>query len=150
MLFSLPILLYFVICYEYSFHVNNYKLKHTKYINEQDMKDDLDKVNNYKRKLSLSVFLSALLISIPFMVMFFFANSYVIATICLVYVIAIVIANILSINLTFIPFVLASDGLILTAFSLLNNLVQNMNTNINAKNKYIISDLDILRISPTK
>ena len=94
LLFSLPISLYSVICYEYSFHVNNYKLKHTKYINEQDMKDDLDKVNNYKRKLSISSFLTALLVSIPFTVSYFLAKNYIVATICLVYVIAVVIAKI--------------------------------------------------------
>ena len=65
-------------------------------------------------------------------------------------IIAIDTANKLSINFTFIPLLFASIGFMLIAFSLLNSFVQNISTSTNAITKYIISDVDIFNMSPTK
>ena len=64
-------------------------------------------------------------------------------------IIAINTANTLSIVLVFTPLLLANVVFILVTFNLLNVKYQNAITAINAKNKYNISVLLMLNISPT-
>ena len=58
--------------------------------------------------------------------------------------------NMLSINFVFTPLLLAKVVFMLSTFSLLKVKYQNTNTAINANNKYNISVLLILKVSPTK
>lgn len=63
---------------------------------------------------------------------------------------AISTTNMLSINFVLTPLLFAKVVLILSTFNLLNVKYQNANTAIKANNKYKISVLLILKISPTK
>ena len=65
-------------------------------------------------------------------------------------IIEIVITKILSINITFIPLLLAKLSLILIVWSLLKIRFQTINVAAKAIAKYIISILEIAFISPTK
>ena len=65
-------------------------------------------------------------------------------------IIAINTTKTLSINFVLIPLLLARASFMLNTFNLLNVKYQNAITAINAKNKYNISVLLMLNISPTK
>ena len=79
-----------------------------------------------------------------------FINSIPIHLIEIITIIAINTTNILSIFFTFIPLLFAKVLFMLITFNLLNVKYQNAITAINAKNKYNISVLLMLKISPTK
>ena len=77
-------------------------------------------------------------------------NNIPIQRIDIITIIAINTTKTLSINFVLIPLLLARASFMLNTFNLLNVKYQNAITAINAKNKYNISVLLMLNISPTK
>lgn len=77
-------------------------------------------------------------------------NNIPIQRIDIITIIAINTTKTLSINFVLTPLLFASASFTLSTFNLLNVKYQNTNTAINAKNKYNISVLLMLSMSPTR